>query len=127
MPTIILKKTFKVKPSGFKVAHEKSLSFHGDAVTSALRYNINQRLAAIKYTQGARLYKFVMDDAGHYFSKMNHQCQKNHEEDVICAIIDTMERYGWDFRFQYDTEISSNRWNGSSVTSRELFMFHKSD
>ena len=126
MPTIILKKTFKIKPAGFQMAYEKSFSFHGSAVTDGLVHNINQRLAAIKYTHGAHAVQFGMDAAGHYFAKMNHDCQKYHEEDIVCAILDTMEILGWTFRFQYDSESSSARMNGSSFTSRELFLFHQS-
>ena len=125
MPTIILKKTFKIKPAGFQVAHEKSFSFHGTAVDQTLVYNINQKLASIRYTNGASAVQFAPDKAGHFYAAMNHNCQKHHEEDVICAILDTMEILGWTFRFQWDSESSSQRMNGASFTSRELFLFHR--
>jgi hypothetical protein len=124
MPTIILKKTFKIKPAGFKVAAEKSFSLHGSAVTQQLAANINQKLASIQYTHNSRSVQFAMDRAGHYYAEMNHDCQKHHEEDVLCAILDTMEILGWTFRFQYDSESSSTKMTGASFTSRELFLFH---
>ena len=126
MPTIILKKTFKIKPAGWQVAHEKSFSFHGSAVNQDLIYGINQKLKSLRYTHSARPVQFVRDNAGHYYAAMNHDCQKYHEEDAICAILDTMELLGWTFRFQYDSESSSTKVTGASFTSRELFLFHQS-
>ena len=125
MPSIILKKTFKIKPSGFQVAHEKSFSFHGGAADQNLVATVNQALASLRYTNGANRVQFGTDRAGHYFANMNHNCQKYHEEDVICCILDTMEMMGWGFRFQYDSESSSAKINGASFTSRELFIFKK--
>jgi hypothetical protein len=125
MPNIISKKTFKVKPAGFQVATEKSFSFHG-SVSQATIQEINRILsAAITYTNGANKPLFKMDASGHYFASMNHNCQKHHEEDIIVAILDVMEAFGWTFRFQYDSESSSVKLNGSSETSRELFIFNK--
>ena len=125
MPSIILKKTFKIKPAGFQVAHEKSFSFHGGAVDENLVATVNQALASLRYTNGANRVAFGADKAGHYFASMNHNCQKYHEEDVICCILDTMEILGWNFRFQYDSESSSQKVSGASFTSRELFIFHR--
>lgn len=45
---------------------------------------------------------------------------------LVVAILDVMEVLGWSFRFQYDSESHSAKVNGSSFTSRELFIFHKS-
>jgi hypothetical protein len=126
MPTIMLKKTFKIKPSGFKIAHEKSFSFHGSAVSPDLINGMNQALASsVRYTNGANRMQFAMDRSGHFFGAMNHECQKHHEEDVICCILDTMEVLGWSFKFQYDSESSSQKMSGASFTSKELFIFQK--
>lgn len=125
MPSIILKKTFKVKPSGFQVAAEKSFSFHGSAVRPQLVGAVNQKLQSLQYTHGAKTVQFTPDRAGHYYGSMNHDCQKHHEEDVICAIMDTLEILGWTFTRQWDSESSSAKVGGSSITSRELFLFHK--
>ena len=126
MPHIILKKTFKVKPSGFQVAAEKSMSLHGSAVNSSVVNAINQKLASLRLVGGARPLVFQPDKYGHYSAQMNHDFQKHHEEDAICAVLDVMEILGWTFRFQYDSESSSAKVSGSSVTSRELFIFSKS-
>jgi hypothetical protein len=127
MPNIILKKTFKVKPSGFQVAAEKSFSFHGSSVTQQLIQAVNQKLATIQYARNANRLSFHPDakTAGHYTCIMNHDCQKYNEEDAVVAILDVMEILGWDFRFQYDSESSSTKVSGSSFTSRELFILHK--
>eukprot|EP00525_Craspedostauros_australis_P005595 CAMPEP_0198126474 /NCGR_PEP_ID=MMETSP1442-20131203/44893_1 /TAXON_ID= /ORGANISM="Craspedostauros australis, Strain CCMP3328" /LENGTH=197 /DNA_ID=CAMNT_0043786261 /DNA_START=67 /DNA_END=660 /DNA_ORIENTATION=+ len=125
MPTIILKKTFKIKPAGFKVANEKSFSFHGGAVTNHIVNTVNQRLATVRYNPGASRVQFGGGPSGHFQAPMNHDCQKFNEEDVICAILDAMEDLGWNFRFQYDSESQSVKLNGSSMTFRELFIFQK--
>jgi hypothetical protein len=57
---------------------------------------------------------------------MNHDHQKYHEEDITVAIMDIMEILGYSFKFQYDSEMSSAKVNGSSFTAREMFVFHKS-
>ena len=125
MPNIILKKTFKVKPSGFQVAAEKSFSLHGSAVTQQIVNAINQKLSSLRTTSGAGTLQFKLNNMGHYSVQMNHNFQKFFEEDAVCAILDVMEILGWNFRFQYDSESSSMRVNGSSMTSRELFIFTK--
>lgn len=126
MPTIILKKTFKVKPSGFQVAAEKSFSFHGSAVTPSLIQAVNQKLATVKYAGSANKLVLKPNTSGHYACEMNHDCQKYNEEDCVVAILDVMEIMGWTFRFQYDSESQSTKISGSSITSRELFIFQNS-
>jgi hypothetical protein len=123
MPTIILKKTFKIKPSGFQVATEKSFSFHGGAVTPDLVATVNQGLMGLNYVKSANKVQFVLDPQRHYYASMNHDCQKHHEEDIVTCIMDVMEVMGWTFRYQYDSESQSIQALGSSATSRELFMF----
>mmetsp|Transcript_16765 Transcript_16765/g.27874 ORF Transcript_16765/g.27874 Transcript_16765/m.27874 type:complete len:128 (-) Transcript_16765:161-544(-) len=125
MPHIIVKKTFKIKPSGFQVAAEKSFSIHGSAVNASIVNAINQKLASLRLVGGAKPLVFQPDRHGHYSTQMNHEYQKYHEEDAICAILDVMEILGWTFRFQYDSESSSAKVSGSSITSRELFIFSK--
>lgn len=126
MPTIILKKTFKIKPAGFQVKNEKSFSFHGAAASDPqLIGAVNQALGNIRYSNGANRLSFAVDQSGHYYAAMNHDCQKYHEEDIICTILDTMEILGWNFKFEWDSELSSARVNGGSLTSRELYMFHR--
>ncbi len=127
MPHIILKKTFKIKPAGFQVATEKSFSFHGSAVDSSIIAAINQKLTSLRLVNSAKRLQFDLDRFGHYSCQMNHDFQKYHEEDAICAILDVMEILGWKFRFQYDSESSSAKVSGSSITSRELFIFSKSN
>mmetsp|Transcript_16766 Transcript_16766/g.27876 ORF Transcript_16766/g.27876 Transcript_16766/m.27876 type:complete len:128 (-) Transcript_16766:181-564(-) len=125
MPHIIVKKTFKIKPSGFQVAAEKSFSIHGSAVNASIVNAINQKLASLRLVGGAKPLVFQHDQHGHYSAQMNHEYQKYHEEDAVCAILDVMEILGWTFRFQYDSESSSAKVSGSSITSRELFIFSK--
>jgi len=126
MPHIILKKTFKVKPSGFQVATEKSFSFHG-SVSADLIQQINLVLSSkVTYVKGSNKPQFKKNEFGHYHASMNHECQKYHEEDIVVGVLDVMEILGWSFRFQYDSESSSVKLGGSSQTSRELFIFHKS-
>lgn len=114
-----------MKPGGFQVAHEKSFSLHGMSVTPQLVSTLNQALSGINFTNQSNRVQFSSGNAGHYRAIMNHDCQKYHEEDIICAILDTMEILGWAFRFQWDSESSSQRVAGASITSRELFMFHR--
>ena len=123
MPSIIMKKTFKIK--GFQVAAEKAFTFHGFSVTPELISAINQSLSSIQYTGRSNRVVFGKDQHGHYYAPMNHDCQKYHEEDIISCILDVMEIMGWSFKFQYDSNLSSDKLNGSSFTSREMFMFHK--
>jgi len=125
MPNIILKKTFKIKPSGFQVANEKSFSFHGEAVTNTLIQAVNQKLASIKLAKSSKPLDFYRDEYGHYKAEMNHDFQKYHEEDAVCVILDVMESQGYSFRFQYDAENYSAKMTGSSFTSREMFIFTK--
>jgi hypothetical protein len=124
MPTIILKKTFKIKPSGFSVATEKSFSFHGSIPEEYIQ-EINRVINSIRVTAGSNKPQFQMDNHGHYFASMNHESQKHHEEDFVVSIINVLERFGWTFRFQYDSTIESNKVFGDSLTSREMFIFHK--
>lgn len=124
MPNIILKKTFKVKPSGFQVAHEKSFSFHG-SISPSIVQKVNSNLHQFKLAQGCNRPQFQLDSAGHYYAQMNHNAQKHHEEDIVVIILDTMEGFGWNFRFQYDVENHSEKLGGSSYTKKECFIFHK--
>lgn len=124
MPHIILKKTFKIKPSGFQIKNEKSFSLHGAVPTNVVSA-INSQLGQIRFTGKATPVKFVMDSFGHYSFQMNHDHQKYHEEDITVAILDVMETLGYAFKFQYDAELSSEKVGGSSYTKREMFLFHK--
>lgn len=119
---IILKKTFKTKPSGFQVANEKSFSFHGSVSPEMIRF-INSKLTQLRLAGTANPLSFSMDKTGHYSAYMNHDFQKYHEEDAIVAILDVMEGLGWQFRFQYDTELNSVKLRGESFTKREMFIF----
>lgn len=125
MPNILFKKTFKIKPSGFKVATEKSFSFHGTAVTPQLIQAVNAQVASIRCAGSAQMLVFVGDQQGHYAASMNHDFQKYHEEDAVVAVLDVMERFGYTFKFQYDSEAQSVKATGSSMTSKEIFIFHK--
>ena len=125
MPSIILKKTFKVKPSGFKVANEKSFSFHGRQIDPKLISAINHELGKLHLMEGAHRLRFkIQEESQHYVAPMNHNFQKYHEEDAVVVILDVMEEFGWTFRFEYDTEVSSIKGTGDSFTKRELFLFH---
>jgi len=87
---------------------------------------VNQSFSGITFTGGANRIQFQWDKVhGHYVAAMNHDCQKYHEEDVVCAILDTFEKLGWDFKLQYDSEIGSSRVGTGSYTMREQFIFKK--
>lgn len=104
MPNIILKKTFKVKPSGFQVrfvartrrlgaramnpslipflyscipqvAAEKSFSFHGSSVTQQLIQAVNQKLATIQYARNANRLSFHPDAK----TAGHYTCIMNHD------------------------------------------------
>ena len=121
--TLILKKTFKVKPAGFKIGNEKSFSFHG-SVTQEMVTLINSKLDRLQVVEGANRLRFSMDKSGHYFAGMNHNFQKYHEGGAVVAILDTMDEMGWGFRFQYASEMQSTKMTGDSYTMRELFIFN---
>ena len=124
MPTIILKKTFKIKPSGLSFDTEKAFSFHG-GISKAIINEVNRVLVSIRVGAGALTPIFKMDGHGHYYAKMNHESQKHYEEDFVVAIFDVLEKMGYSFRFQYDTNIQSDKIVGDSRTSREMFVFQK--
>mmetsp|Transcript_12903 Transcript_12903/g.24232 ORF Transcript_12903/g.24232 Transcript_12903/m.24232 type:complete len:127 (+) Transcript_12903:49-429(+) len=124
MPNILLKKTYKIKPSGFQVANEKRFSFHGH-MTPDLVDAINRRLGIIHLKSGASNLQFKLDEYGHYSAPMNHEYQKHHEEDAVVAILDLMEEQGYNFKFQYDQEIMSVKFAGDSITKREVFIFNR--
>lgn len=124
MPHIILKKTFKIKPSGFQIKNEKSFSLHGSVPPDVLGA-INDQLGRIRFTGKAHPVAFKMDPHGHYAFEMNHDHQKYHEEDITVAIMDIMEILGYSFKFQYDAELSSEKLSGSSATNREMYLFQK--
>jgi hypothetical protein len=126
MPHIIIKKTFKMKPSGFQVAIEKNFSLHGAAVTPELVHTLNQGLGIIQCVGSAKPIQFQMSSKNrHYTADMNHDFQKYNEEDAVVALLDTMEVLGWNFRFEYDAELMSAKGGGSSMTKRELYIFSK--
>ena len=125
MPTVILKKTFKMKPGAFRANIEKSFSFHGSIPADMMKL-INQVLKSnIHVSSGANVLQFQMDEHGHYKAFMNHESQKHHEEDFVVSIMDIMEQCGWTFRFQYDTSIMSQYATHGSMTDREMFVFQK--
>jgi hypothetical protein len=128
MPHIILKKTLKIKPSGYQVSNEKSYSFHGSSMVKAAIDPINAKLASLHYHAKFGTPQFQWDGAtGHYWTPITHDCQKYHEEDIVVAILDVMEQMGWTFRLQYDAEASSMKVSGGSITSRELYIFSRMD
>ena len=124
MPSILLKKTFKVKPAGFSVKAEKTFTFHGSIQEEIINL-VNQRVGLLRLAGNANKILFRMDSFGHYAATMNHDFQKYHEEDAIVCILDIMQELGYHFKFQYDQEISSEKMNGSSSTKREVFVFNK--
>lgn len=121
---IILKKTFKYKPSGFQMSTEKSYSFHGPVTQDMVAY-VNGKLRGLRLITNANTLQFKMNNTGHFHGTMNHEAQKHHEEDFVVVILAAMEELGYYFRFQYDTESFSQKVTGDSQTSRELFIFHK--
>lgn len=121
---IILKKTFKHKPSGFQFSTEKSYSFHGP-VTQDMAAYINGKLQGLRLIKNANSLQFKMSNTGHFRGTMNHEAQKHHEEDFVVVILEAMEELGYYFRFQYDAESFSVKVTGDSHTSKELFIFHK--
>jgi hypothetical protein len=87
---------------------------------------LNVGLGVVKCVGSARHAQFQMSNKNqHYTADMNHDFQKNNEEDAVVALLDTMQAQEWNFRFQYDAEVASSKGVGSSFTSRELFVFSK--
>lgn len=123
---IILKKTFKYKPSGFQMSTEKSYSFHGPMTPDMVAY-VNDKLTKLRLSGGSNRLQFVLDQFGHYHGNMNHAAQKYHEEDFVVVILEAMEELGYYFRFQYDAESFSTKMTGDSYTAKELFIFHKTE
>ena len=121
---IILKKTFKYKPSGFSMSTEKTYSFHGPMTSDMVTY-VNEKLQKLRLSNGANMLQFKMNNVGHFHGSMNHNAQKYHEEDFVCVMLEAMEELGYYFRFQYDAETFSTKMTGDSFTSKELFIFHK--
>eukprot|EP00977_Amphora_coffeiformis_P017154 scaffold5479_cov199-Amphora_coffeaeformis.AAC.93 len=119
---IILKKTWKMK--SYQAAMEKSFSFHGLAMTEGLAGVVKRYCDCIPLTPGAQL-SWRRTPHGVWQAYMNHAYQKVHEEDAVAAIMDAMAAAGWEFIKQYDTELSSNKLNGSSFSRREMFVFQK--
>jgi hypothetical protein len=97
MPTIILKKTFKVKDELLTKTTERFFSLHGSAVTddTSIVQAINQKLGSIRYVKGGNVLSFKLDAKNHYVANLNHECQKHNEEDIVAAILDVMEIMGW--------------------------------
>lgn len=124
MPSIIFKKTFKMRPSGFKVGEAKVFSFHGNVPKEVID-SVNQNLGLIQLQKDANKAYFEIDETGHYTTKINHNFQKYHEEDAIVVVLDEMEKHGYTFKFEYDQEIHSVKFSGDSYTKREVFIFHK--
>lgn len=126
MPTIILKKTFASR-SGFAISNDKSFSLHGASINEHIIQVVNQRMSSIKYVTAASKPVFKIDKNHHYHAPINHDCQKNNEEDIVAAIIDAMEELGWTFKFQYDASVKSDQMKigGSTETNRELYLFQK--
>ena len=123
MPTIILKTTFKIIPAAFSNRTEKAFSFHG-GISKAIINEVNRVLQRIRVGD-SHTPIFQMDAYGHYFAKMSGPGHMNYEEDFVVAIFDVMEKMGYSFRFQYDTNIQSDRISIESHTNREMFVFQK--
>jgi hypothetical protein len=123
MPNIIFKKTFKYRFLNGR--HQKSFSFHGTSVPSTIIIAINQRLAKMPHAKGSSILTFKTNSLNQYCVEMNHSFQKYHEEDAIACVLDVMEEQGWTYKFQYDALTSSTTLFRLTVTSRELFVFHK--
>jgi len=121
---IILKKTFKYKPSGIQMSTEKSYSFHGPMSQDMVDY-VNSKLQGLRLAKDANRLHFSMDNFGHFHGRMNHMAQKYHEEDFVVVVLEAMEELGYYFRFQYDAESFSTKITGDSYTAKELFIFHK--
>lgn len=124
MPNILLKKTFKIKPSGFSVKAEKTFSFHGSMSNDTINL-INERVGMLRLAGKANRINFQMDNLGHFSANLNHDFQKYHEEDAVVAILDIMQELGYTFKFQYDQEVFSEKMTGNSFTKREIFIFNK--
>ena len=123
MPTIILKKTFRIKDELLTKTTERFFSLHGSEIIDdpSIVQAINQKLKGVRYVKGGNVVTFKLDTKGHYVANLNHECQKHNEEDIVVAILDVMEILGWSFKFQYDTENLS----GSAATANEMFIFQK--
>jgi hypothetical protein len=124
MPSIILKKTFMTSPAGLPI--DTSLSFHG-AVSEKMITDINHIFATeLFFHAGIHKPTLQMDKYGHYYASMTDDCQMHHEEDLLVATMDYLERMGYLLVVQYDAEFKMRKMvAGSSSTSRELFVFRK--
>lgn len=104
------------------MGYEKSFSFHGASANLSLIKEINKTLfSGINYTRGANKVQFALDSTGHFYAAMNHDCEKNHEEDIVVVILDKMEELGWTFQFQWDATTTAI----NSATSKEMILFHR--
>ena len=129
MPTIILKKTFRIKDELLTKTTERFFSLHGSEIIDdpSIVQAINQKLKGVRYVKGGNVVTFKLDTKGHYVANLNHECQKHNEEDIVVAILDVMEILGWSFKFQYDTQIKTAKTFqvNESDTSGEMFIFNK--
>ena len=122
---IIFKKTWKIKPAGFQVANEKSFTFHGQAMNDEIASYVQERWAKLHRINNAHKLVLTKEGAYGYRAQMNHDFQKYHEEDAVAAVFDAMATLGWEFKFQYDSEMNSVKLSGSSFSAREMFIFYK--
>lgn len=128
MPNIILKKTFKYRQGCFAAATEQlyAFSFHG-SIAPATIDEINRILtsdgAKVYTTPGANKPQFKLDAYGHYFAEMNILCQMHHEEDLLVAILDGMEKMGFVLFMQCDSVTRTEKCKVATETAREMFLF----
>jgi len=123
MPSIILKKTWKVTSGSYGT--DTYWTFHGGVRPEEINA-VNAALARIRGHGKAGVLQFQLDSIGHYRAPMTHDYQKHNEEDGLVVILNEMERIGYAFRFQYDASFSSNKaFGGNSFTKQEMFIFHK--
>lgn len=109
-----------------KVSNEKRFSFHGEAMSSELALLIQKKWDKIALVKDAkRLVMRRLKATMYYYADMDHYYQKYHEEDALVAVLDVMALDGWKFKFQYDSEMSSNKVVGASFSRREMFVFQK--
>jgi predicted metalloprotease with PDZ domain len=133
MQHIILKKTWKAKAGG----RDKTFSFHGQAMNEQIATHIQKYWDAMAPAGGlaktAKPLKITKLYGKIYKADMNHDFQKYHEEDAVVAVFDAMAELGWEFKFQYDSEVISSSYTAaiatsspvSSYTKREMFIFYR--
>lgn len=123
MTHIFVKKEFKT--TSHSVANRKNVTIICQADIGPVVGELNNALQGLKIGKKEMTEKFVQSGSLYTFA-MNHDIQKYLEEIIFCIMFDIFARHGFNFVYQYDQNLSSVKaFGGSSVTSREVFIFRQ--